>query len=388
MTYQTVYEKTRDYLKRIAPYLQQAVVPGLSVLFTVLILMVLSMGRTDEILPDPSPVPNAKLVDQFDQYYSQELKKAQAGAITMKKHFWIEKDATQVPKPNPECYGETDDPSTLQWLIDKAKDLLEFEDLYFNTAVPIAPDTHITYYLDESIFVVSWKEVRDNYMYTFSEIKVSDPSQIRRHITSPYVLGKATQLSVNVNSVVASGGDFFRNRTAGINVYDGKVLKVASGEHLDTCYVDRNGDLHFTYRGEILTMEQAEAFVQEHDIDWSVCFGPVLIDNGVRCEHPAYMLGEVNQCFSRAAFGQRGKLHYMLVVANLESIFHSHPTIHSFAKNVENLGCEKMYTLDGGQTGCIIMNGNLISSLFQQYGAERNVSDIIYFATAVPNIEQ
>ena len=45
-------------------------------------------------------------------------------------------------------------------------------------------------------------------------------------------------------------------------------------------------------------------------------------------------------------------------------------------------GCFKAYTLDGGQTCCTIVNGELISPV--QFGYERETSDILYFATAVP----
>ena len=45
-------------------------------------------------------------------------------------------------------------------------------------------------------------------------------------------------------------------------------------------------------------------------------------------------------------------------------------------------GCEKAYALDGGQTASIIINHELINPV--QFGYERFTSDIIYFATAIP----
>ena len=46
---------------------------------------------------------------------------------------------------------------------------------------------------------------------------------------------------------------------------------------------------------------------------------------------------------------------------------------------------QKAYNLDGGQTSEIIMNGEPINHI--DFGFERTVSDIIYFATAIPNEE-
>ena len=43
------------------------------------------------------------------------------------------------------------------------------------------------------------------------------------------------------------------------------------------------------------------------------------------------------------------------------------------------------YTLDGGQTAVITMNDRRINAV--QFGYERMISDIIYFATAVPDGE-
>ena len=47
-----------------------------------------------------------------------------------------------------------------------------------------------------------------------------------------------------------------------------------------------------------------------------------------------------------------------------------------------DLGAENAYTLDGGQTASMIVNGELINSV--EFGYQRAVSDIIYFATALP----
>ena len=45
-------------------------------------------------------------------------------------------------------------------------------------------------------------------------------------------------------------------------------------------------------------------------------------------------------------------------------------------------GCVKAYTLDGGQTATTVFNGQLINPV--QFGWEKPISDVIYFATALP----
>ena len=45
-------------------------------------------------------------------------------------------------------------------------------------------------------------------------------------------------------------------------------------------------------------------------------------------------------------------------------------------------GVEKAYALDGGQTSSMVFNGELVNRV--DWGNERTMSDIIYFASAVP----
>ena len=70
----------------------------------------------------------------------------------------------------------------------------------------------------------------------------------------------------------------------------------------------------------------------------------------------------------------------------VDSVIHLYqnvPNIHTFAKRIHETGCKMAYALDGGQTAAIAMNDQLINRVV--YGYQRKISDIIYFATAVPD---
>ena len=58
-------------------------------------------------------------------------------------------------------------------------------------------------------------------------------------------------------------------------------------------------------------------------------------------------------------------------------------TVAQFRKNVAATGCIHAYCLDGGQTATIVMNDKLMNR--PVYGQQRKISDIIYFATALPD---
>ena len=305
----------------------------------------------------------------------------------VKKFFWLKDEDLVAPEPDQSKFGETDDPATLQWLIDEAAELLEGQELYFDPAsTQIIQGTKVTYYLDDTILAITWKEMHDFSVYTFSEVKIAHASQFRRFLADgEYGSEKqylTTEMAQSVNAVVASSGDFYRFREFGAVVYEGQVRRVR-GDLTDTCLIDKNGDLHFFRKGEVLDVETAQTFVDEHEVRFSLCFGPVLIENGERCVPGHYLLGEIDEEYARAGLCQMGKLHYILAAANTEGAYQQVPTLFQFAASLEKTGCDKAFALDGGQTAAIVMNDQLINRPVK--GSQRKISDIIYFATAIPS---
>lgn len=348
------------------------------------VFLMLFRPHAGEIL---TPAGDIGIMDGLDYFVYDSVSEAQYEAKLVEKHYWVSEDAKKGPVPNPELFGSSDDPSTLQWLLDEAQTVLDGQQMFFSTNTPLNPRTKVTYYLDETIFALTWKQSFHQTCYTFAEIKISDPSQFRRHLEDPVFDGKKmstpTKMARKVNAVVGTAADHYRGRTAGIAVYKGEVKRVDRLNRVDVCYVDKNGDLIFSYRGQFENIEEAQKFVDDHEIDFSMSFGPILIDNGKRCEPRSYILGEVNDNFARSAICQMGPLHYLIVVANLEGYNYYHPTIHEFAAVLDTFGCQKAYALDGGQTGSIVMNGKLINR--PTFGLERQMGDIIYFCTAIPD---
>lgn len=359
-------------------------------LAVLLMAIVLSACTAESVPTEPTEPPAPRhyaLMDTFDTLIADTMADAKAGALSVKKHFKIASNAEAAPVPDPNNYGSTDDPASLQWLLDEAAELLDRQDTVFSTDLELYPGSQVTYYYDETILAITWKQVFYDFVYTMCEVKVADASQFRRHIEEgtygSNILSQPTDMAAKVNAVAASAGDYYRGRNYGIVVYEGKVYQVSSGSFVDTCYVDYNGDLHFTRSGEILDVESAQAYVDEHNISFSLAFGPVLVDDGQQCEPAGYALGEVNDHYPRAAVCQKDELHYVLVTANWQGPYASSPTIHTFAQAVAELGVEKAYSLDGGQTGAIAMDGKLMNPTLR--GEQRRISDIIYFGTAIPD---
>lgn len=358
---------------------------AVSILLTGLMLQLLLFG-CGETNKGQTGTTQYAIMDRYDMQMTNTLSDVLDGVLAIKKTYWLDDSDQVAPKPNQENYGVTNDPSTLGWLSEEAAELLDGQQLYFNTEIRLAPDASVNYYLDDTVLVVTWKEVINNITYTFSEVKIAHPSQFRRFLAGgeygSSIQLTTTEMAASVNAIVASSGDFYKFRTSGIIVYDGVVQKM-NGIFYDTCFIDENGDLRFVYAGEIKEQAAAQQYVDDNNVRFSLGFGPIMIDNGEIVDIDVnYALGEVSEKFARAGLGQLGELHYVLVTANSEH-HPDFPDIYEFAEIGKRLGCEKFYNLDGGQTAVICMNDKLINAVV--YGYQRQISDIIYFATAIPN---
>lgn len=300
--------------------------------------------------------------------------------------YQIPEGALEGYEPDPSCYGTTDDPASLQWLLEDAAWILDGQEPLFRTDIEILEGSEITYYLDRTIFAISWKQVIDDFVYTFAEVKVCHPSQFRRYLVNGQFgatpLYTTAKMAPMVNAVVASSGDHYRGRKHGIVVYEGTVHRFFAPHLIDTCFVDMDGNLILKPRGSFTTIEEAQKFVDDNEISFSLSFGPILIDNGERCEPASYFFGEINETYPRAAICQRDDLHYVVITANGGGQHWNYPTIHDFAENLATMGFKSAYSIDGGNTGTIVMNDTVQNPINPK--KMRAISDCLYFVTAFP----
>lgn len=327
-----------------------------------------------------------RYLDEMDNRFDQIL----FGEVAVRKLYTISNTAEAAPVPNPVFYGEADTAAELDWLLEEAAPLLDGQELFFSTDVSLLPDSKVRYYLDETIFAITWQTVQKDTVFTYSEIKLAHPSQFRRSLGDGFDSwnrAPTSQIAKSVNAVVALSGDYYAHRQVGLTITNGVVHKYYPGDRgtLDTCLITREGDLYLE-QGTVFEDEaDAQRFADEHNTNFSLSFGPVLVKDGILYHTSHYPVGEIEEEFPRAAICQMGKLHYLGAVCNKSRYFDVLLNMEDFAQCIYETGCQQAYALDGGQTATVVMNNQVINTV--NFGSERFISDIIYFATALPSEE-
>lgn len=338
----------------------------------------------DAVKADQGNAADYAIMDRYDTFMTNTLSDSLEGVLSIQKTYWLSDDDLVAPEPDQACFGETDDPATLGWLLEEAKPLLDGQETLFSTEVQIFKGSKVQYYLDDTILVITWKQVMDDSVYTLSEVRIAHPTQFRRFLADGvYASGSkypVREMAEAVNAVVACNGDFYAFRDMGIIVYDSQLMR-PDGFWMDTCFIDGKGDIRFVHAQEMTNKADMEAFVEQEGVRFSLAFGPILVEDGQIVPQPGtYPVGEGDGKNPRAALGQLSELHYLLVTVSAEPPYEYGHTLDTLAKNMQAMGCIQAYNLDGGQTATIVMNDKVVNYVY-----ERQTSDIIYFATALPN---
>lgn len=328
-------------------------------------------------------------------------------ADIIKKIYTIPEDATVAPTPNPACYGSFsyDDADKVAEIIEQARRyrlLDEDERVVFTTDADLYARGEIEYYLDETILVLCWKELINRRVVNVVEVKIADGSQLRRKLTGDTygsgIQSYCSSLTKQANAVIGFNADFYAFRNLGITCYNRTVYRFGESNYgarkayncVDTLFIDSNGDFKYFERGTVSTKEEVQQFVDDNDILFSVAFGPILIKDGeyYNTESYAYPIGESFDQYSRAGIGLVSEHHYLYMNVQNNGSHDEIPraTLKDFAEIMYSKNLQQAYNLDGGQTGEIYINGHVFNYI--DWGNERAVSDIFYFATAIPEDER
>jgi exopolysaccharide biosynthesis protein len=239
-------------------------------------------------------------------------------------------------------------------------------------------------YADETIQVMVESREIDGMTVHIANVKISDPSQLRtaiagKKVSSDKTAAVAAMAKAN-NTVIAMNGDYY-GQLPEKKLFEfrmGQKIRSKTNKIKDTLIIDKDGDFHLFVKSKGL----ADFAKQNKDeIVNAFMFGPALvIDGEIQKIDSEYAYAPVYKN-PRSAIGQTGKLSYVMVLVEGPED-NSGATQQEMAQIMYDLGCVQAYNLDGGQSATVFMDGQVINHVKQ-----RQTSDIIYFATAIPNGE-
>ena len=325
------------------------------------------------------------LSGSFEAAVNNSKSHALDGLTYIRKIYKIPEAELSAPAPDPALFGTTTDPAVIQSVVDGAAVLLDGQDTVWKPDIELFRYAEYNYYCDESILVITWKEKIDGRCCTFAEIKIADGSQLRRKLAGDSydsgVREYCSQMAKEANAVLAANGDFYAHRQYGITVYQRQLYRCEL-DNLDSCFFTAGGDMLLVPQGQLSSREQVEQFVHDNNVLFSAAFGPILVKDGELQDIYTYRIGDTGLSYSRSVIGQVDTLHYLLMTINYDFRVEETATINQAGKIIFAKGVRQAYALDGGQTAELWMNGKILNHV--DFEAERQVSDMIYFASALP----
>jgi len=212
-------------------------------------------------------------------------------------------------------------------------------------------------------------------------VQIADASQLRTSMASRYgstSTAFGNTMAKRKNAVLAINGDFFSIHTRGYLVRQGKEYRNLPDGSSDILIIDDQGDFHIYPKATAETLSAFTGVAVN-----TFCFGPALILDGARCTELDKKEAAPEKLAQRICIAQTGPLSYLCVATEgPENEGSKGLTLDQFAEFLSTQGCINAYNLDGGSSSTVVLNNQKINAL--STGKTRQLSDIIYFATAVP----
>ena len=369
---------------------------ALSLLLAAVLLLFVSLNVHPGSEASSAAASSAKsdLVGRLNVYMNNAASDALGELVYIKKQYTIDYSATSAPKPDESRFVtySIDEADKVMDVIEQARTfgLLDGQDVIFDPSVEFYWDSDIRCYCDETILAICWKEKINDRVCSFVEVKLADGSQIRRKLVNDTFGSNekavASELSRSANAVIAMNADYYKYRDLGVCVYLGQLCRYETS--CDVLFIDANGDFRMLSASELGSREDVEQYIADNNIQFSMSFGPILVRDGELQQLTgsyAGGIGEMYEQYSRSGIGQYDKLHYLVMTVNHSQDGTPRATVNQFAEIIYGKGVQNAYNFDGGQTSEVLINNERYN--YVDWDNEREVSDILYFATAIPEQE-
>ncbi len=242
-------------------------------------------------------------------------------------------------------------------------------------------------YEDASLSVKMEKRDIDGVRYDIAWIRVKSPTQLRTAVAgnaNEVVAEKPGKMARRVNAVVAINGDFYTQRKDGLIYRQGQAFRYAMNPEKDVLVIDDLGDLHVFLGGEGQAAELVAFLQSGRTIINAFTFGPAIVKDGQALPMPDTYKTRFDSDVRapRTVIAQLGPLEYVFVEAEGRVKHSRGVTTDQMGQFMAELGVQTAYCLDGGNSSIMLFNGRYYDANYA--ASEREQSDIIYVATAVP----
>ena len=298
--------------------------------------------KTVKTLPGPTPDPGSEL--------------GQALAVDTQDQQEIIEQAMATPDPS-----VTPEPQT-----------------QFKTYAP----GELSYETDRLSVSIEQKK-KSGMTYFVCDIKLSDVSQLRTAFAGDDfrsgIYEAVSDIAGRYNPVLAINADFCRYHREGVIIRNGEVLRRQNIKKHHLLIVDENGNL--SAQTDRSGKQGLVANKLEQANTWQTFeFGPVLVENGEAATLPTsfYVACGDGYYEPRTAIGQKGPLHYVVIVVDgRRDGYSTGASIPQLQQLFLDEGVDFAFNLDGGGSTTLYFLGEVIN--MPSGGKERSVSDVLMF---------
>jgi len=258
-------------------------------------------------------------------------------------------------------------------------------------------------YEDDTIMVkMEHRDFDEETKIHIAWIRIADASQLRTGVYKPNKLGSSNALPVTTisrkyNPVIAINGDNFTNDVPKKTyIYRmGQTVRAKGNKLKDILIIDDQGDFHLYIKSQGLETGKTKnnKVVWMKPEEWekangrkmsnAFTFGPALVKDGEIVETDTEYSYNPGGREPRSAIGQVGPLSYVIVIVEVNNRDGRSGMSHGkLAELMHELGCQQAYNLDGGNSAEMVFGEQVYKGM--PGGSERGITDIIYFATAMP----
>ena len=299
--------------------------------------------HTIKTLPGATPEPGSELAEALNFNQQEALEEVQAQAA-----------ATPTPQPSeaPASQFKEYAPGELSYETDKLSVSIE-------------------------------QKKKDGMTYYVCDVKITDVSQLRTAFAGDDfrsgIYEAVSDIAGRYNPVIAINADFCRYHRDGVIIRNGEVLRKQNIKKHHLLVVDENGDL--SAQTDRSGKQGLVANKLEQANTWQTFeFGPVLVEDGEAATLPSSFYVNCHDGYyePRTAIGQKGPLHYVLIVVDgRRDGYSTGASIPQLQQLFLDEGVEFAFNLDGGGSTTLYFLGEVIN--MPSGGKERSVSDILMF---------